>query len=77
MSPVRGRIEAGANVLHAPVEPEGVLGCPDETVALVEHSRFFVDSIEHNKTCGSGFSGSDCLTQCLGEKYCANTSSLL
>lgn len=74
---ISGRIEAGANVLHTSVEPELMLGCSDETVALVKSSRFFVDSIDHGKTCRSGLPGSDCLAQCLGEKHCTNASSLL
>ena len=30
-----------------------------------------------DQTCGNDLPGSDCLSQCLGEKHCANAFSLL
>ncbi len=72
-----GRIKAGANVFHAAVKPQRILGCLDEAVPPVESGGIFVDGIHYNETCGSDLPSSDRFSQCLGEKHCANASSLL
>lgn len=52
-----------------------MLGCSDETVPLVEGGRVVVDGVHHYETgCGDLPGG---LSQCLGEKHCANAFSLL
>jgi hypothetical protein len=48
--------------LHTAVKPERILGCSDETVALVQSGRLFVDSVHHDETCGSDLPGGDRLS---------------
>ena len=54
-----------------------MLGCSDETVPLVKSSRVVVDGVHHDETGCGDLPGGNCLSQCLGEKHCANAFSLL
>jgi hypothetical protein len=54
-----------------------MLGCSDETVSLVEGGRVVVDGVHHDETGCGNLPGGNCLSQCLGEKHCANAFSLL
>ena len=66
-----------ANVLHTSVESQRMLGCSDETVSLVEGGRVVVHGVHHDETGCGNLPGGNCLSQCLGEKHCANAFSLL
>jgi|KBSSwiStaDraftv2_1062776.scaffolds.fasta_scaffold52929_6 hypothetical protein len=54
-----------------------MLGCSDETVSLVEGGRVVVHGVHHDETGCGNLPGGNCLSQCLGEKHCANAFSLL
>ena len=54
-----------------------MLGCSDETVSLVEGGRVVVDGVYHDETGCGDLPRSNCLSQCFGEKHCANAFSLL
>jgi hypothetical protein len=60
-------VETGADVLHAAVEPTGMLRCGDESVPLVEASGVAVDGIDDQEARCCLFAGGDGLAERFGE----------
>lgn len=51
--------EAGANVFHSAIEPEGMFGNGGEAVVGVEPRRCLVDGVDYHETGSRGFAGGD------------------
>ena len=72
-----GEAEAGADVLHSPIEAVRVLGERDEAMVLVELDGGVVDGVHHHQPCGGGLTGSDRSDKAFGQETSSKARALL